>query len=172
MCSAKISVWRPDLELALFNWSELVLNRASTGNKKAIADKKVISFCFLGAGILCKMPNIVLFGFAFWTFASEREIQWKSNPTPLKCTNRRITTEQMYLYFFVIGSGGREVTYGRSLEWHLKYFGLVDGGVKAITISEWETLAQDRAGWLKLVTKAPFNAIGKPQLRPPRCDTR
>jgi len=28
-----------------------------------------------------------------------------------------------------------------------------------------------RAGWLKLVTKAPFN-IGKPPLRPPRCDTR
>ena len=26
-------------------------------------------------------------------------------------------------------------------------------------------------GWLKLVTKVPFD-IGKPQLRPPRCDTR
>jgi hypothetical protein len=63
------------------------------------------------------------------------------------------------------------MTYGRSLERHLKYFGLVDDGGKAITISEWATLAQDRAGWLKLVTKAPFN-IGKPQLRPPRCDTR
>ena len=25
--------------------------------------------------------------------------------------------------------------------------------------------------WLKLVTKVPFD-IGKPQLRPPRCDTR
>ena len=37
--------------------------------------------------------------------------------------------------------------------------------------AEWATLAQDRAGWLKLVTKAPFD-IGKPQLRPPRCDTR
>ena len=32
-------------------------------------------------------------------------------------------------------------------------------------------LAQDRAGWLKLVTEVPFD-IGKPQLRPPRCDTR
>ena len=63
---------------------------------------------------------------------------------------------------------------GRSLERHLKYFGLVDDGGKhgkAITFSEWATLAQDRAGWLKLVTKAPF-IIGKPQLRPPRCDTR
>ena len=67
-------------------------------------------------------------------------------------------------------AGGQEMTYGRSLERHLKYFGLVDDGGKAITSSEWETLAQDRAGWLKLVTKAPFN-IGKPQLRP-RCGTR
>ena len=63
------------------------------------------------------------------------------------------------------------MTYGRSLERHLKYFGLVDDGGKAITFSESATLAQDRAGWLKLVTKAPFS-IGKPQLRPPRCDTR
>jgi hypothetical protein len=63
------------------------------------------------------------------------------------------------------------MTHGRSLERHLKYFGLVDDGGTAITFSEWATLAQDRAGWLKLVTKAPFN-IGKPRLRPPRCDTR
>jgi len=67
--------------------------------------------------------------------------------------------------------GGQEMTHGRSLERHLKYFGLVDGGGKAISFSEWATLAQDRAGWLKLVTKVPFD-IGKPQLRPPRCDTR
>jgi len=46
----------------------------------------------------------------------------------------------------------------------------VDDGGK-VTFSEWETLGQDRAGWLKLVTKAPFS-IRKPQLRPPRCDTR
>ena len=63
------------------------------------------------------------------------------------------------------------MTYGRSLERHLKHFGLVDDGGKAITFSEWANLAQDRAGWLKLVTKVPFE-IGKPQLRPPRCDTR
>jgi hypothetical protein len=61
--------------------------------------------------------------------------------------------------------------YGRSLEHHLKYFGLVEDGGKAIAFSEWATLAQDGAGWPKLVTKAPFN-IGKSQLRPPRCDTR
>ena len=47
----------------------------------------------------------------------------------------------------------------------------MDDGGKAITFSEWATLAQDRTGWLKLVTKAPFN-IGKPQLRPPRCGPR
>ena len=64
-------------------------------------------------------------------------------------------------------AGGQEMTCGRSLERHLKYFGLVDDGGKAITFSEWATLAQD---WLKLATKVPFD-IGKPQLRPPRCDT-
>jgi len=30
-------------------------------------------------------------------------------------------------------AGGQEMTYGRSLERHLKYFGLVDDGGKAIT---------------------------------------
>ena len=55
-------------------------------------------------------------------------------------------------------AGGQEMTYGISLERHLKYCGLVDDGGKAITFSEWATLAQDRAGWLELVTKAPFNA--------------
>ena len=35
-------------------------------------------------------------------------------------------------------------------------FGLMDDGGKAITFSfsEWTTLAQDRAGWLKLVTES------------------
>ena len=47
----------------------------------------------------------------------------------------------------------------------------MDDGGKAITFSEWAALAQDRAGRLKLVTKVPFNT-GKPQLRPPQCDTR
>jgi len=36
---------------------------------------------------------------------------------------------------------------------------------KAVTFSEWATLAQDRAGWLELATKVSFD-IGKPQLRP------
>jgi len=64
------------------------------------------------------------------------------------------------------------MAHGRYLEQHLKHFGLVDDGGKAITFLEWATLAQDRAaGWLKLVTKVPFD-IGKPQLRPLRCDTR
>jgi hypothetical protein len=63
------------------------------------------------------------------------------------------------------------VAYGRSLERHLKYFGLVNVGGKAITFSGLETLAQDRAGWLKVVTEVPFD-IGKPQQRSPRCVTR
>ena len=54
--------------------------------------------------------------------------------------------------------GGQEMTYGRSLERHLRHFGLVDdsgkakkkspsGGLrKAISFSEWATLAQDRIG--------------------------
>jgi len=40
----------------------------------------------------------------------------------------------------------------------------VDDSGKAISFSEWATLAQDRAGWLKLVTKVPFD-IGKPPVR-------
>ena len=40
-------------------------------------------------------------------------------------------------------AGGQEMTCGRSLERHLKYFGLVDDGGKAITFLEWATLAQD-----------------------------
>ena len=66
--------------------------------------------------------------------------------------------------------GGQQLTFGRSLERHLNYFGLVDDSGKAVTISEWATLAQDSAGWLKLVTKMPFDT-GKPQLRPPSATT-
>jgi len=68
-------------------------------------------------------------------------------------------------------AGGQEMTYGRSLERHLKYFDIAGEDGSALAFSEWATLAQDRAGWHKLVTKAPFD-IGGPQLRPPRCDTR
>jgi len=66
------------------------------------------------------------------------------------------------------------MSYGRSPERYLKYFGLVDDSGKGITFSKWETLAtlaQDRTGLLKLVTKVPFD-IGKPQLGLPQCDTR
>ena len=37
--------------------------------------------------------------------------------------------------------------------------------------TEWAPLAQDRAGWRKLVTKPPFK-LGKPFVRQPRGDTR
>ena len=33
-------------------------------------------------------------------------------------------------------------------------------------------MAQDRAGWYKLVTKPPFASDGKPFVRQPRGDTR
>jgi hypothetical protein len=32
---------------------------------------------------------------------------------------------------------------------------------KAMASSEWVTLAQDRAGWLKLVAKLPFDTLAK-----------
>ena len=66
-------------------------------------------------------------------------------------------TEDILLYTQRI-KGGQELTYGRSLERHLKHLGLVDNGGKAIT------LGNPGAGWLKLVTKVPFD-IGKPQLK-------
>ena len=40
--------------------------------------------------------------------------------------------------------GSQEMTYGRSLERHLKYFGLVDDGGKVISFSEWATAAPVR----------------------------
>ena len=68
-------------------------------------------------------------------------------------------------------AGGQEMTYGRSLERHLKHFGQARTDGSALAFTEWATLAQDRAGWRKLVTERPFD-IGKPHVRPPRCDTR
>jgi hypothetical protein len=44
-------------------------------------------------------------------------------------------------------------------------------GGSAPAFTEWATIAQDRAGWQKLLTERPFG-VGKPRLRPPRCDTR
>jgi len=46
----------------------------------------------------------------------------------------------------------------------------VDTGHPTV-FTEWEHLAQDRAGWTMLVTEPPF-AIGKPLVRQPRGDTR
>ena len=52
------------------------------------------------------------------------------------------------------------MTYGRSLQRHLNHFDL------PTVLTEWAHLAQDRAGWHKLVTAPPF-AIGKPFVRQP-----
>ena len=57
------------------------------------------------------------------------------------------------------------MTYGRSLQCHLNHFDL------PTVFTEWEHLAQDRAGWQKLVAEPPF-AIGMPFVRQPRGDTR
>ena len=43
---------------------------------------------------------------------------------------------------------GQEMTYGRSLERWLKLFGL------PLCYTEWATLAQDRAEWTRLITRA------------------
>ena len=53
----------------------------------------------------------------------------------------------------------------RSPDIALYHFGL------PTVFAEWANLAQDRAGWHKLVTTPPF-AIGKPFVRQPRGDTR
>ena len=47
-------------------------------------------------------------------------------------------------------AGGQEMTYGRSLQRHLAHFNL------PAAFMEWAPLAQDRAGWRKLVTEPPF----------------
>ena len=59
----------------------------------------------------------------------------------------------------------KPMTFGRSLQRHLNHFDL------PTVFTEWAHLAQDRAGWHKLVTTPPF-AIGKPFVRQPRGDTR
>jgi hypothetical protein len=43
-------------------------------------------------------------------------------------------------------AGGQEMTYGRSLERHLKHVGLAHANGSALAFTEWATLAQDRAG--------------------------
>ena len=61
-------------------------------------------------------------------------------------------------------AGGQEMTYGRPLERHLKNFGQARADCSAFAFTEWATLAQDRAGWRKLVTERPFD-VGKPHIR-------
>jgi len=58
---------------------------------------------------------------------------------------------------------------GRYLERHLKYFGLVDDSGKAITFSEWATLAQDRAGLSssrKCLSTLENHSYGRPGATP------
>ena len=62
-------------------------------------------------------------------------------------------------------TGGQKMTYGRSLQCHLVHLNL------PTVLTEWASLAQDRAGWRKLVTEPPFK-LGKPFVRQPRGDTR
>ncbi len=60
---------------------------------------------------------------------------------------------------------GQESTYGRLIQRHLAHLNLP----AAFTYRA--SLAQDRAGWQKLVTEPPFK-FGKPFVRQPRGDTR
>ena len=57
------------------------------------------------------------------------------------------------------------MTYGRSLERHLKRFDL------PLNYSCWTPIAQNRGDWRRRVTQPPF-VIGKPFVRRPRGDTR
>jgi hypothetical protein len=54
---------------------------------------------------------------------------------------------------------------------YLKLIGQARTDGSALTFTELATLAQDRAEWRRLMTERPFG-IGKPYVRPPRCDTR
>ena len=68
-------------------------------------------------------------------------------------------------------AGGQEMTYGRSLERHLKHVGLAHADGSALAFTEWATLAQDRTGWRMRVTKPPFD-IDQSHVRQPRCENR
>ena len=68
-------------------------------------------------------------------------------------------------------AGGQEMTYGRSLERHLKHVGLAHADSSVLAFTEWDTLAQDRAGWRMRVTKPPFD-IDQSHVRQPRCENR
>ena len=68
-------------------------------------------------------------------------------------------------------ASGQEMTYGRSLERHLKHVGIAHAGGSALAFTECATLAHDREGRRTLVAKPPFD-IGQPHVRQPWCDTR
>ena len=53
-------------------------------------------------------------------------------------------------------AGGQEMTYGRSLERHLKHVGLAHTGGSELGFTEWATLAQDHAEWRMRVTNPPL----------------
>ena len=57
------------------------------------------------------------------------------------------------------------MTYGRSLERHLKRFDLPPA------YTDWAPIAQSRGDWRRRVTQPPFT-IGKPLVRRPRGDIR
>ena len=57
-------------------------------------------------------------------------------------------------------TGGQEMTYGRSLERHLKRFDLPPD------YTDWAPIAQNRGDWRRRVTQPPFT-IGKPFVRRP-----
>jgi len=61
-------------------------------------------------------------------------------------------------------AGGQEVIYSRSLQRRLSHSDL------PTEFTEWASLAQDRAGWHKLMT-TPHLAIGEPFVRQPRGNT-
>jgi hypothetical protein len=68
-------------------------------------------------------------------------------------------------------TGGQKITYGRSLERNRKHYGQARAGGSAPAVTEWATLAQDRARRRNFMTERPFGP-GKKQVRPLRFDTR
>ncbi len=61
--------------------------------------------------------------------------------------------------------GGQKMTSGWSLQCHLAHLNF------PVAFTEWAPLAQDRAGWHKLVTERSFK-LGKRFVRQSRGDTR
>ena len=68
-------------------------------------------------------------------------------------------------------AGGRSINGRKYVQPQAILRAQLDADGSPLAFTEWAPLAQDRAGWSKLVTKFLF-AIGKPHVRQPRCDTR